>query len=106
MQLTLTGHHIDVTPPLRDYVRKKMDRVLRHFEQVIDVHCVLTVEKLVHKAEATLGVSGAVIHADAREGDMYAAIDALADKLERRLRKHKEKQGDHHAAEVAKGGPA
>ena len=55
MQLTLTGHHIEVTPPLRDYVRKKLDRVMRHFEQVIDVHCVLTVEKLVHKAEATLG---------------------------------------------------
>jgi putative sigma-54 modulation protein len=103
MQLTLTGHHIDVTPPLRDYVQKKLDRVLRHFEQVIDVHCVLTVEKLEHKAEATLGVSGAVIHADARDGDMYAAIDALADKLERRLRKHKEKQGDHHAADVARG---
>jgi putative sigma-54 modulation protein len=103
MQLTLTGHHIDVTPPLREYVQKKLDRVLRHFEQVIDVHCVLTVEKLVHKAEATLGVSGAVIHADARDGDMYAAIDALADKLERRLRKHKEKQGDHHAADVTRG---
>ncbi len=105
MQLTLTGHHIDVTPPLRDYVQKKMDRVLRHFEQVIDVHCVLTVEKLEHKAEATLGVSGAVIHADARDGDMYAAIDALADKLERRLRKHKEKQSDHHAADVTRGRP-
>ena len=64
MQLTLTGHHVEVTPPLREYVRKKLDRVLRHFERVVDVHCVLTVEKLVHKAEATLGVSGAVIHAD------------------------------------------
>jgi putative sigma-54 modulation protein len=105
MQLTLTGHHIEVTPPLRDYVQKKMERVLRHFEQVIDVHCVLTVEKLEHKAEATLGVSGAVIHADARDGDMYAAIDALADKLERRLRKHKEKQSDHHAADVTRGRP-
>jgi len=105
MQLTLTGHHIEVTPPLRDYVQKKMDRVLRHFEQVIDVHCVLTVAKLEHKAEATLGVSGAVIHADARDGDMYAAIDALADKLERRLRKHKEKQSDHHAADVTRGRP-
>jgi len=105
MQLTLTGHHIEVTPPLRDYVQKKMDRVLRHFEQVIDVHCVLTVAKLEHKAEATLGVSGAVIHADARDGDMYAAIDALADNLERRLRKHKEKQSDHHAADVTRGRP-
>ena len=106
MQLTLTGHHIDVTPALRDYVEKKLDRVLRHFDQVIDVHCVLTVEKLQHKAEATLGVSGAVIHADSIDGDMYAAIDALADKLDRRVRKHKEKLTDHRAAEVQRGRPA
>jgi putative sigma-54 modulation protein len=63
MQLTLTGHHVDITPPLREYVDKKLERILRHFERVVDVHCVLTVEKLEHKAEATLGVSGAVIHA-------------------------------------------
>ena len=106
MQLTLTGHHIDVTPALRDYVEKQLDRVLRHFDQVIDVHCVLTVEKLQHKAEATLGVSGAVIHADSIDGDMYAAIDALADKLDRRVRKHKEKLTDHRAAEVQRGRPA
>lgn len=106
MQLTLTGHHIEVTPALKGYVEKKIDRVLRHFEQVIDVHCVLTVEKLEHRAEATLGVSGAVIHADAIHGDMYAAIDALVDKLDRRLRKHKEKLTDHHAADVTRGRPA
>lgn len=103
MQLKLTGHHIEVTPALRGYVTKKLDRIARHFEQVIDVHCVLTVEKLEHKAEATIGVSGAVIHADAKDGDMYAAIDALVDKLGRRVRKHKEKQSDHHASEVARG---
>ena len=103
MQLTLTGHHIDVTAALRDYVEKKLDRVVRHFDQVIDVHCVLTVEKLQHRAEATLGVSGAVIHADSIDGDMYAAIDALADKLDRRVRKHKEKLSDHRAAEVQRG---
>jgi ribosomal subunit interface protein len=106
MQLKVTGHHVEVTPPLREYVRKKLDRVLRHFERVVDVHCVLTVEKLEHKAEATLGVSGAVIHADAKHEDMYAAIDALADKLDRMIRKHKEKISDHHAAEVARGRPA
>ena len=106
MQLKLAGHHVDVTPALRIYVEKKLERVVRHFENVIDVHCVLTVEKLEHKAEATLGVSGAVIHADAIDSDMYAAIDALADKLERRVRKHKEKQTDHHAAGVVRGRPA
>lgn len=103
MQLNLTGHHIDVTPALRSYVEKKLDRIVRHFDQVIDVHCVLTVEKLEHKAEATLGVSGAKIHAIGSDGDMYAAIDALADKLDRMVKKHKEKLTDHHAGEVARG---
>lgn len=102
MQLTLTGHHVEITPALKSYVEKMLDRIVRHFDHVIDVHCVLTVEKLRHKAEATLTVSGAKIHADAVDGDMYAAIDALADKLDRRVKKHKEKVTDHHAAEVQK----
>ncbi len=106
MQLNLTGHHVEITPPLREYVLKKLERVVRHFERVVDVHCILTVEKLEHETEATVGVSGAVIHADARHEDMYAAIDALADKLDRRVRKHKEKLADHHAGEVARGRPA
>lgn len=99
MQLSVTGHHVEVTPPLRSYVEKKLERIARHFDQVIDVHCVLTVEKLRHKAEATLHVSGPSIYADATEGDMYAAIDLLADKLDRCIKKHKEKRADHHAAE-------
>jgi putative sigma-54 modulation protein len=102
MQLTLTGHHIDITPALRGYVEKKLDRILRHFDQVIDVHCVLSVEKLRHQAEATLAVSGGKLHADATDSDMYAAIDALTDKLDRLVKKHKEKLTDHHAAEVAR----
>lgn len=102
MQLTLTGHHIDITPALRGYVEKKLDRILRHFDQVIDVHCVLSVEKLRHQAEATLAVSGGKLHADATDSDMYAAIDALTDKLDRLVKKHKEKMTDHHAAEVAR----
>lgn len=103
MQMTLTGHHVDITPPLKSYVEKKLDRVVRHFDQVIDVHCVLTVEKLSHKAEATLHVRGGNIHADAAEEDMYAAIDVLTDKLDRLVKKHKEKRGDHHAAEAPRG---
>lgn len=102
MQLMLTGHHVEVTPALKSYVEKKLDRIVRHFDHVIDVHCVLTVEKLRHKAEATLAVSGAKIHADAVDGDMYAAIDALTDKLDRRVKKHKEKLTDHRAAEAQK----
>jgi putative sigma-54 modulation protein len=106
MQLNLSGHHVDVTPALKGYVEKKLERIARHFDHVIDVHCVLTVEKLRHKAEATLSISGGRIHADAVDGDMYAAIDALVDKLDRRVRKHKEKLTDHHAAEAPRGRPA
>jgi len=100
MQLSVTGHHVEVTPPLRRYVAKKLERIGRHFEQVIDVHCVLTVEKLRQKAEATLHVSGCAIYADATEEDMYAAIDLLVDKLDRCLKKHKEKRGAHRAAQA------
>ncbi|NNM62165.1 MAG: ribosome-associated translation inhibitor RaiA [Steroidobacteraceae bacterium] len=102
MQLDLSGHHLEITPALRAYVLKKFERISRHFEQLIDVHCVLTVEKLRHKAEATLMLRGNKIHAEATEGDMYAAIDALADKLDRAVKKHKEKSGDHHPKDVLK----
>jgi putative sigma-54 modulation protein len=100
MQLNVTGHHVEVTPSLRRYVAKKLERIGRHFDQVIDVHCVLTVEKLRQTAEATLHVSGSAIHAYATEEDMYAAIDLLTDKLDRCIKKHKEKRGDHRAASV------
>ena len=102
MQLNVTGHHVDVTSPLKSYVEKKLDRVVRHSDRVIDVGCILTVEKLRHKAEATVQLSGATVYADAVDEDMYAAIDALADKLDRRVKKHKEKSSDHHALEVRK----
>ena len=103
MQLTLTGHHVEITPALRSYVEKKLDRIVRHFDHVLDVHCVLTIEKLTHKAEATLHVRGGNIHADAAEADMYAAVDVLTDKLDRLVKKHKEKRTDHHAAEAPRG---
>ena len=99
MQLKLTGHHVEVTDSMRAYVQKRLERVKRHFDNVIDVTFVMSVDKLQHKAEATVHVSGGNIHADAIETDMYAAIDALVDKLDRSVRKHKEKQHDHHATE-------
>jgi len=102
MQLNVTGHHIDVTTALKGYVEKKLDRIVRHSDHIIDVHCILTVEKLRHKAEATVQLSGGTVYADAVDGDMYAAIDALADKLDRRVKKHKEKLSDHHALEAQK----
>lgn len=102
MQLKLTGHHIEITPALRSYVEEKLERVERHFDHVVDVHAILTVEKLRHKAEATILVSGAQLHAESVDGDMYAAIDALADKVDRQIKKHKEKLTDHHAREATK----
>ena len=102
MQLNVTGHHVDVTPALRDYVATKLQRLERHFDHVSDVHCILTVEKLAHKAEATIHLSGSTIHADSTENDMYAAIDGLIDKLNRQVRKHKEKMTNHHAREAGK----
>jgi putative sigma-54 modulation protein len=97
MQLNVTGHHVDVTTSLKGYVERKLDRIVRHSDYVIDVHCILTVEKLRHKAEARVALSGATVYADATEPNMYAAIDALADKLDRRVKKHKEKLSDHMA---------
>ncbi|MDH3440224.1 MAG: ribosome-associated translation inhibitor RaiA [Gammaproteobacteria bacterium] len=102
MQLDITGHHVEVTEPMREYVVSKLDKIERHFDLVSDVHCILTVEKLRHKAEATVNVNGAKFYADATEEDMYAAIDGLADKLERQVRKHKEKLVDHHARDSVK----
>jgi putative sigma-54 modulation protein len=102
MQLDLSGHHVEITDSMRSYVLKRFERIGRHYEQVLDVHCVLTVEKLRHKAEATLMMRGNKIYADATEPNMYAAIDALADKLDRCVKKHKEKNADHHADEVIK----
>lgn len=102
MQLSVTGHHVDVTTAMRNYVANKMEKVERHFDLVSDVHCILTVEKLRHKAEAKVHVNGGTIYADATEEDMYAAIDGLVDKLDRQVRKHKEKLVDHHAREVDK----
>jgi ribosome hibernation promoting factor len=102
MQLTITGHHIDVTPALKEKVESKLSKLERHFDHLTDIHCILTVEKLRHKAEATVHLSGGTIHADAIEEDMYAAVDALVDKLSRQVIKHKEKLTDHHAREAGK----
>lgn len=95
MQINLTGHHIEITPALRDYVASRMDRIERHFDNLGNLHVVLTVEKLRQRAEATLHVSGADLFADAEAESMYAAIDALADKLNRQVTKHKEKHAEH-----------
>ncbi len=99
MQVSVTGHHVEITASMRAYVEKKMERIVRHFDHLIDVHCILSVEKLNNKAEATLRVRGNDIHADATDENMYAAIDSLADKLDRLVVKRKELTTDHHAVE-------
>ena len=95
MQLNVSGHHVEVTDPLRDYVESKFERLQRHFDQITNTEVTLIVEKMVQKAEATLHISGADIFAAAESDDMYAAIDALADKLDRQLIKRKEKSRGH-----------
>jgi len=102
MQLDLSGHHVEVTDSLRAYVIKKFERISRHFEQLIDVHCVLTVENSATRPKPPSCSGGNKIYADATENNMYASIDALADKLDRCVKKHKEKAADHHAVDVIK----
>lgn len=96
MQLNLTGHHVEITPALKDYINSKLERIERHFDNLTDVHFILSVEKLRHKAEAKINVSGGTLFADSVEADMYAAIDSLMDKLDRQIKKHKEKLTNHH----------
>lgn len=95
MNLNISGHHVDVTPAIRDYVTSKLERVTRHFDHVIDIGVILSVEKLRQKAEVTLHVRGKDIHCEAEEADMYAAIDLLIDKLDRQVIKYKQKTYDH-----------
>jgi putative sigma-54 modulation protein len=96
MNLNISGHHVEVTPAIRDYVTNKLDRVIRHFDHVTSVSVILSVEKLQQKAEVTLHVKGKDIYADAVDADLYAAIDLVSDKLDRQVVKHKEKISDHN----------
>jgi len=97
MQINLTGHHIDITESLRAYVDSKFERLARHFDHVLNVHVILSVEKLRQKAEATMHINGAKVFADSVHEDMYAAIDTLIDKLDRQVLRHKEKKIGHRA---------
>jgi putative sigma-54 modulation protein len=96
MNLTITGHHLEITPAIRAYVEDKLKRVTRHFDSVIDVSVILSVEKLRHKAEVNLHARGKDIYVESVEEDMYAAVDVLVDKLDRQVLKHKEKTSEAH----------
>ena len=99
MQLSISGQQLEVTDSLRSYITEKMGRIERHFDHMVNAHFVLHVQRQVHEAEATLNAPGATIHANAKSGQMYAAIDTLIDKLDAQVRKYKEKQSDHHQRE-------
>jgi putative sigma-54 modulation protein len=99
MNLHLSGHHLEITPALRDYVQLKLERLTNHFDHVIDVKVTLSVEKLKHKVEATIHVPGNDLHAESSDDNMYSAIDLLSDKLDRQILKVKEKFSDHHRAD-------
>jgi len=102
MQVDLSGHHVDITDSMRSYVNEKIGRLEKHFDRVTDAHVVLSVEKLNQKAEGTILVKGNKIFAQAENEDMYAAIDALADKLDRQIIKHKEKIKKHPRGRIDK----
>ena len=96
MQLSITGHHVDLTDSLNQFIEHKFDKLERHYDHITQVHVVLTVEKLIHRAEATAHVTGAELFATADSDDMYNAIDQLTVKLDRQVIKHKEKVEAHH----------
>lgn len=95
MQINLSGHHVEVTDSMREYVNSKFAKLERHFDHINNVHVVLNVEKIKQIAEATLHLNGGEIHASSDHSDMYAAIDSLVDKLDRQVIKHKEKLKKH-----------
>jgi putative sigma-54 modulation protein len=95
MQITISGHHLEVTDALKDYVNNKLERLNNHHDRITNTHVILSVDKLEQKAEATVHVSGKDLFADAISEDLYAAIDLLTDKLDRQLIKHKEKMRSH-----------
>ncbi len=96
MQLNITGHQLDITEAIRAYVTGKLEKLERHFDHITNVHVILSVDKVVHRAEAAVHVARGEVFAEAESEDMYAAIDQLIDKLDRQILRHKEKLVDRH----------
>lgn len=101
MNLTISGHHLEVTPALRTYVTTKLDRIKRHFDQVVDVKVLLTLENLKEKerrqkAECNIYIKGIELFAESAHADLYAAVDELVDKLDRQVVRHKDRLQSHH----------
>ena len=106
MNITVSGHQVEITDPLHEYAAEKIGRVHKHFDHVTNTNVVLHVEKTRHMAEATIHARGATLHATATGTDLYSAIDLLADKLDRQVVRHKEKTGSHHRHSGTAGKPA
>ena len=105
MNLTISGHHLEVTPAIREYVQTKLERVKRHFDHVIDIAVILTVDNLTEKekrqkAEINLRLSGKTVYVESLSHDLYAAIDCLVDKLDRQVMKHKGKVQDQNCQTI------
>lgn len=96
MQINVSGHHVEITSALRNYIQEKFSRLERHFDQITNTDVTLIIEKQIQKAEANVHVAGATLFATSESEDMYAAIDTLTDKLDRQIIKHKEKTASHH----------
>lgn len=101
MQISISGHHLDITESLHNHVSEKVEKIIRHFDHVTNTNVVLHVEKKRHMAEATINAKGAKIHASSTCDDMYAAIDSMVSKLDRQVLKHKEKLTNHHRSDVS-----
>jgi putative sigma-54 modulation protein len=96
MQIAVTFKHMEVSQPVRSYVEEKLARVKKYIEEPIDAQVVLSVEKKIrHSAEMTLVAKGVTIKGSEETNDMYAAIDAVVDKMERQLKRYKEKLKNH-----------
>ncbi len=102
MQVNVSGHHVEVTDSLRNYVATKLEKLERHFDRITNISVILSVEKQRQKAESTVHISGGEIYADAEHDDLYAAIDMMADKLDRQLIKKKEKTKDRKHRTIAR----
>lgn len=106
MNLNLTGRHLEITPAIREYVSGKLGKIKRHFDHVIDINVILSVDKLVQKAEATVHLSGKAVHAETSDANLYAAIDSLVDTLDRQVLKHKDKNSARRHDDTGKSAAA
>ena len=102
MNLNLSGHHLEITPAIREHVITKLEKIKRHFDKVIDITVILSVDKLKQKAEASVHLSGKNIFVECDDTNLYVAIDSLTEKLDRQILKHKEKLAGHRHEEPSK----